>query len=260
MNPKTDPATIRALLDEAEQTSPYATARRHRLHPTALYRWQKRRIESGGAWPTDQDIADWHTYEPKRRRQAEIHGRYKKRRYAAGTRPLQIPALGTRRRLQALARLGHTGSDIAAALDLSPARISQLMRGNRSGRYVLTETAAAVAEVFERLCMTIPQGWTHDRARRAAERAGWPPPLAWSNIDDPDEQPRGACERNRRKTEVDPVAIERAMAGDHMNLTRAERFAVVARLRADGWSLKRIEAHTGMTKAERYIEREEVAS
>ena len=52
---------------------------------------------------------------------------------------------------------------------------------------VTAETRAAVAELFDRWCMTLgPSRLSRDRARAA----GWLPPLAWDDIDDPDEQPQ----------------------------------------------------------------------
>jgi transcriptional regulator with XRE-family HTH domain len=254
MKPKADPRFVRQVINDAEATNPYAAARKHRLHYTRVYRWTAARADSGSTWPTDEDIADWDARQAARARQAAIHQRYKKRRYAARGASLQIPATGTRRRLQALARLGYTGTDIATHLGVSPARVSQLMRGNRSGKYVMVETAAAVAGVFEQLCMTIPQGWTHDRARRQAEANGWPPPLAWNNIDNPDERPHGVRD-HVSKHDVDPVVVDRVLAGERLRMTIAERTEVVRRARQLGWSFLQIEARTGVTKPERVAER-----
>lgn len=111
--------------------------------------------------------------------------RYRKR-WQAGHRRT-VPAVGTARRLQALAAIGWSSSALAAHTGRpSPEIFSWLRRG---GGRVYRTTADWIAGVYDELCMTPrPCG----RTRSHALRAGWAPPLAWDDIDDPGERPKVA--------------------------------------------------------------------
>lgn len=104
----------------------------------------------------------------------------------------RVDATGASRRVQALVRAGWPLSHIAERADVDHQRVRALAHGRRS--WTLRETADAVARFFR----TAWQGPDHrvpgasaSRARRYAERAGWAPALAWDDIDDPAERPRG---------------------------------------------------------------------
>ena len=100
---------------------------------------------------------------------------------------------GVQRRLQALVALGYTWE----RLDDELGEISRQSEKWALGRmaYVFPSTHAKVVEVYERLSMTLPPTSTPaergaaTRSRNRARRNGWLPPLAWTNIDDPDESP-----------------------------------------------------------------------
>lgn len=169
-----------------------------------------------------------------------------------------IPALGYQRRIQALARMGWSFQDIADEAGWGHRnRVRYIVVGQKGKptRYLERATAKTIGEVFERLCMKVPDGPYAGRTRTWAASKGWAPPLAWDDIDDPDARPRGGVIAHR-KTDVDPVAVDRAVAGHPVTLTRDERFEVVARLRATGMSLRQIEERTVITKVERYVVRE----
>lgn len=172
-----------------------------------------------------------------------------------------VPALGAQRRMQALMRLGWSSDRIAAAAGL-PHRnhVLRIINGQKGKptSWITRRTNEWVSDVYDQLSMKIPTGPLVGRTRAHAERLGYLPPLMWDNIDDPDERPHKGTD-HRRKTDVDHGNVQRAMAGDKIRLTKAERFEVVRRMRAQGWSLVRIEKHVGLTKAERYVERESVA-
>lgn len=110
--------------------------------------------------------------------------RYEKARLVTG--PRKVSALGTQRRLQALRALGWSLDDIAVACGYT---------GGGAFRYLLKSdtvtraTAAKVAAVYEQLALTTPTSHRAPFCRRHAARQGWPPPLAWDDIDNPDEQP-----------------------------------------------------------------------
>jgi hypothetical protein len=104
-----------------------------------------------------------------------------------------VDALGTHRRIQALATLGYSIQEVwrQAGINRRP--------NGRVGKYkrIHREDAEAIAEAYERLCMRPKVGVTnYERSsitivkQRAAEK-GWAPPLAWDNIDDPNEEPEG---------------------------------------------------------------------
>lgn len=105
-------------------------------------------------------------------------------------RDLLVNATGTRRRIRALQRLGWSQQALADQLGMSAPWITHLMRVQR----VKPATAERVSELYERLCMTLPPARTPmerasaTKARRYAEKAGWPSPLAWDDIDNPNEE------------------------------------------------------------------------
>ena len=93
------------------------------------------------------------------------------------------PSIGTVRRLQALGWCGWTRADIA--------RVSGIQL-TYSGQHVTDATAEAVARAYGLLWhVTPPDTFEHVQTRRAARRLGWAPPLAWDDIDDPEETPQG---------------------------------------------------------------------
>jgi cobalamin biosynthesis protein CbiG len=104
------------------------------------------------------------------------------------------------------------------------------------GRHV-HELAVRMAALYDELSAT--PGPSEVAARHARER-GWAPPLAWDDIDDPEDRPQGvARERESRpkRNELDDAAVESTLAGLlPRKLTRAERLEVQRRLRGKGIS------------------------
>jgi hypothetical protein len=164
----------------------------------------------------------------------------------------RVDATGTRRRLQALIATGWASELLAAELGRRPNSLSRSM----TGESVTVRTAQDVATLYERLWNNRPPRTTSEQ-RAAAEAAqahaaarGWLPPLAWDDIDtDPTPPPAiaGASQRN----DMDEIAVERALAGDHItydDLTPVEQQEVVRRLTARGRSIRDIAAQLGTTK------------
>lgn len=164
---------------------------------------------------------------------------YRARMYLAGG-PLTIDATGTRRRLQALARIGHPYQAIADELGVVRSCVQQWT----SNRRVTRVTAARVVELYEAWSMR-PGPSSKSRAR--AEAAGWPPPLAWDDdsIDDPAARPVAGTQL---VGDVDEVAVARARRGEPVPLTRAERRAAIAALTAEGLTAAEVAERLGMTK------------
>lgn len=107
---------------------------------------------------------------------------YRKKRYLNAGERLRVPNVGALRRKQALARMGWTEPELARRMGGSAPRPRQ--RGNI--RNVNPETHAWWVEAYERYCMT--EGPSR-RVMAIAVTKGWAPPMAWLDIDDPDELP-----------------------------------------------------------------------
>ncbi|MEV4212647.1 hypothetical protein [Micromonospora sp. NPDC049662] len=130
---------------------------------------------------------------------------------------LAVPAA---RRLQALAYIGHAPTGLARRLDQPAALVWEWTTGEH--RFLPRHAAAAVAALYQRLCMT--EGPSVEAARYARAQ-GWASELAWDEgaIDDPTATPLAAIPGADQI--IDPVAIDRALAGDTVvavNLTRPE--------------------------------------
>lgn len=166
-----------------------------------------------------------------------------------------VRSFGATRRLQALAAIGWELKAQAKLLGCDHRQVWDIAHG----RYPLVKQATweRIAALFERLSAT-PGG--SPVARRTAASNGWAPPLAWDDIDRADAVPdRGA----QGDTEPDPVVIERALAGERLPLTTADREAALLRGIAQGMSLSRTALTLGInySTAQRYVSRQhELAS
>lgn len=95
----------------------------------------------------------------------------------------QIGAEPTRRRLRALACMGYGLDTLAVETSTNASTLGMIRRGNER---VGAAIALRVSDAYDRLHMIPgPCG----QAREGARARGWAPPLAWNNIDDPDEDP-----------------------------------------------------------------------
>lgn len=100
-----------------------------------------------------------------------------------------VPSIGSQRRVRSLQRLGWSLRMIALESGWNQAEDLQwVMRNETCNR----RTAQRIAETYERLSMTIPPYCSATvRARKRGVRLGFPPPLAWDDIDNPHERPKG---------------------------------------------------------------------
>lgn len=177
-----------------------------------------------------------------RRACADAAARRRARKYLARTDHVSVPNLGTKRRIQALVALGWSMAAISrhAGYDRSHVGLMLSRRGN-----IRTETARRIAATYERLSMTLPPQETRvekvdaARARRIAKERGWLPPMAWVDIDDPNERP----DLQARDNSVDEVVVLRVLGGDFsLTVNRAERYEIVRRWQGSDAELER---HTG---------------
>lgn len=103
-----------------------------------------------------------------------------------GQAPSRVPALGTTRRIQALAAIGWPLAQTTSNTGIPRWMVAELAAGR--SRKVPVAMAQAVDAVYRERCM---QPGPSVRARKVAARNGWAPPLAWDDIDDPSETPQG---------------------------------------------------------------------
>lgn len=119
------------------------------------------------------------------------------------------PAYRVQRRIQALHALGYDLNDLGHRLGItSHTNMHALLQRTRCTGAMY----ARVDALYQQLHMT-PGPSTRARAR--ARRLGWVPPLAWDDIDDPNETPAPIAELNRRKPRAEVVhdALELWNAG-----------------------------------------------
>lgn len=182
---------------------------------------------------------------------AEYRRRLRARRYIGRVDALYIDATGTTRRIRALQALGWP----LYLLDQELGHGDGRQRGGCNYVHNLTrqprvhiDTAAKIDALFRRLSMSVgPSG----RARAVARRKGYAPPLAWDDIDDPDEQPKGHLATTDA---LDDVAIDRRIAGDRVPLTTTEKAEARRRWVATGRPLNELERVTGINSHRRYEE------
>lgn len=162
-----------------------------------------------------------------------------------------IDGTGARRRLQALVAIGYSQRQLADELGVLQTTLGDLIHG---GRETVISTDRAVRALYDRLSMTPAVGEDHRskisvrRTLAYAHKRGWIPPLAWDDdtIDDPAATPLGLID-SATKHDVDEMAVERAVAGDPVDLTVAERREVVRRLHAQGFNDVQIARRAGFT-------------
>lgn len=168
--------------------------------------------------------------------------RTRARRYLYG--PLTIDGTGTRRRLQALVALGWSLRELDVELGRRNSYCSYLLADD--ARPVHRTVADQVIALYDHLSMVRPEGWLAERQRRLAARRGWVPPLAWDDIDDPDEVANvGGVDDG-----LDPVVVDRILAGDwRLSARLPERLAVLGRWQTEGLTDNEVERRTGWNVA-----------
>lgn len=135
-----------------------------------------------------------------------------------------VDATGTRRRIQALMCLGWSQSEISRRTGIRQARLSAHLHTP----HVTKSSRDRISRVYDTLCLQIPptettsQRISVNRTLALARRNKWAAPLAWDDIDN-DPAPATV----ERTDEIDHVAVDRAIAGEKIHLTSAERRAAV---------------------------------
>lgn len=113
-----------------------------------------------------------------------------------------VGMLPARRRLQALAAIGWPHAELAALSGVAVMTLSYLRSGTRI-EHTTPRTDRAVRDLYDELSMTPGPS---DRVRRDALARGWAPPLAYDDIDDLSEEPKGVGYRAPRVADLDEWA------------------------------------------------------
>jgi DNA-directed RNA polymerase specialized sigma24 family protein len=106
-----------------------------------------------------------------------------------------VDATGVRRRARALVALGYNAGLIADMTGLGKETVKSLVyHDGAPGDRVKAATRRGITELYEKLSIDTgprPTGAAATRARRTAQRRGWPVPLSWDDdtIDDPGAEP-----------------------------------------------------------------------
>lgn len=98
-----------------------------------------------------------------------------------------MPRTIAARKIKALAAIGYPLNVIGREIGTSPQAVSNILNDyGRNRNHVLRSTWDALNDLYDRWHMT---PGLSQQTRLMALKRGWPPPLAWEDIDDPDEQP-----------------------------------------------------------------------
>lgn len=128
---------------------------------------------------------------------------------AASAERAVLPALGTQRRLQALAAIGHPIYAVATQAGVNTDVAGRITRGSQTS--VTADTYRKIVAVYSHLWESAgPSAVTRARALKK----GWPSPLAWDdNIDDPQAVPETGKKTSRTAAIVED-ADELRRAGE----------------------------------------------
>jgi len=147
-----------------------------------------------------------------------------------------VPSLGAARRVQALMAIGWRHDDMTEYMGRSSHHLSA-----HSYKQINAHDWRLVDAAYE--ILSGAHG-SSPKSRTRARAAGYLPPLAWTNIDNPREIPRAAADAGL----PDPVIVDGIVGGNWAMAplaTKAERVEVVAAWIADGRNLSELADHTG---------------
>lgn len=142
----------------------------------------------------------------------------------------KVASFAARRRYQALQWMGWPQAVIeATAVELTGnhAWCNMLLPDER----IAAKRHRAMRAAFDALSMR--QGPSRHTAAMARTK-GFLPPLAWDNIDDPNEQPSVDAPAPDDTSDIDMIAVDRVLAGEWAQLTSQEVYEVIRRGAARG--------------------------
>lgn len=107
------------------------------------------------------------------------------------------------KRLRALARMGWTAGELGELLGLMTHEVRELQRNGGGNWLSDIDKAGRICAVYDLLCMRVPPDTFHAAriaTRREASQRRWPPPLAYDDIDDPNDM--GGLQWKKSRKEV----------------------------------------------------------
>lgn len=153
-----------------------------------------------------------------------------------------VPALGARRRVQGLLAAGWRYEDLTPLAG----RSLHVFAGNNCPTRMRAIDWRIIDALYRQM-ETAPGDSFRTKSRALA--AGYAPPWAWNNIDNPREAPTLGASRVSHD-DVDPVVVDRVLAGEwRLPATRAERVEVIRRAIDMGRSQSWVEKNTGWNVA-----------
>lgn len=160
-----------------------------------------------------------------------------------------VPAWRATRKLQALSAIGWDCEELGRRLGISWGRAAQLRRGDGESRDV--SLAQKIDALYNELHM-IPGPSAVTRSR--ASRYGWPPPLAWDDIDDPDETPTLDAPADDEPDENVVRAFVQHRPPRWARLTGADKTLLCRELRRRGYTCNAVAlaTHAGRSAVLRY--------
>lgn len=103
-----------------------------------------------------------------------------------------VSPLGTARRIQGAIAEGWPAAELARRIGYSnQSSVNHLAA--LTDEVIERRTAERIAAVLDSLPAAAPESPAADRARARARRRGWVPTMAWDDIDDPLERPKGVA-------------------------------------------------------------------
>ena len=164
---------------------------------------------------------------------------------------VKLRSRGARRRVQALVARGWSVHELARQAGIPTARLDSALRWEKISAGVFR----AVSDLYERLWDQEPPAETRaqrvgrTRALTTARLHGWLPPLAWDDIDTDEAPPQV-----EDTPTLDDFAIELALNGERVELTREERLEATRRGSERGMSARELAERFGVDP--RTIERD----
>lgn len=155
---------------------------------------------------------------------------------------LPVTPIGATRRIQSLAALGYSTDRVARESGLHEETVKEMRK--RPGAQIMSTTAEKIAGTYERLSMTHATSTNRQvsagisRSRNTARREGWPPPLAWNDIDDPTETPEDWGYKEAAVNESRLVALQ-DLIDSGANISRATKALGCSREALEVWCRRR---------------------
>jgi hypothetical protein len=123
------------------------------------------------------------------------------------------PILGVQRRLQALSAIGYSIPALVEATGLSDTTIQSLRKGwqqGANGKPLLRidkVRAKQIKAAYSLLSVQPCHNTSANRTKTWARKQGWHPPMAWTDIDDPNDRPCGTrylttCQYRVNRTKI----------------------------------------------------------